>query len=923
MSEKLPGLVVELEAKIDKLERGMARASQLQGRTANQMERRARQSANRMRDYYGSSADGIIASMNKVRAAGVAAIGAIAGNQIVRSIRATISELSNLAKMADRVGFSTREFQGLEFGFGQAGVKVNDLTRAMETFTQRVGEAQQGAGSLLQTLQSFNVSLTDDGGRLRSQYDLLRDMADVLRRLPNQAQRLAIAQAAFGTAGRDMVNALAGGAAGIDQMVEAAQNAGLIMDDSLLRRAEEIDDKFDLVARQITTKFKAMVISSVDGFATLGEKAEEFGETLREAFNVEGIAAIEFPNAVPDQPTREDAMVEARQVPGWFTRAVTGLAPGYGTVAGETGRAALRSASEAAYDGAMSGIARDSITPGALGEEAEQLLDIIKRLSPEAKRLFEDFEDGFAQAATAAGLLMIELADVEANLDLMGDIGAADVMQQFRTEIGALRDDLFAGNITMEEFQDKLAGLSQRAESVARELNATNLVSFDRVISKIDGLRSALASAATAALNLRPAVQQAVERIGEEAAGEQRRVWQAAEAASREADAANQRFVEGQRARNALTSEQIRLETEVTRVRQESAQAGLNLPDADVARLARERLAAEDRRRNEGRVERPARSGGGARAEQTSELQEMIRATNDQITLLELEAAALMATAVTRREYGSAIEYARKKAELLHAAHRDGIQITPELTERIEALARAHVKAGEAVEASARKHRDFERVSQDVERSAESAFVSIVTGSKDAKTALSDLLGQMAEIAASELFKTMMAGGSGGTGGTTGSSGGSTKESVITTIISTIIRAMIGFRDGGYTGDGGRNEPAGVVHKGEYVMSKGATQRIGVANLERLHQGSLKGYAEGGYVGPSRDVGAVRAEASPAAQPISINAPITVNGSAGSPEQNQDLAERMSAQMERKMRATVIEEIRKQTRPGNMLNMGR
>lgn len=56
-----------------------------------------------------------------------------------------------------------------------------------------------------------------------------------------------------------------------------------------------------------------------------------------------------------------------------------------------------------------------------------------------------------------------------------------------------------------------------------------------------------------------------------------------------------------------------------------------------------------------------------------------------------------------------------------------------------------------------------------------------------------------------------------------------------------------GFADGGYTGDGGKFEPAGVVHRGEFVMSKAATSRIGVGTLNRM----LKGYADGGYVGGS------------------------------------------------------------------------
>ena len=53
------------------------------------------------------------------------------------------------------------------------------------------------------------------------------------------------------------------------------------------------------------------------------------------------------------------------------------------------------------------------------------------------------------------------------------------------------------------------------------------------------------------------------------------------------------------------------------------------------------------------------------------------------------------------------------------------------------------------------------------------------------------------------------------------------------------------FATGGYTGDGGKYEPAGTVHKGEFVMTKEATKRIGVDNLYRM----MRGYANGGMVG--------------------------------------------------------------------------
>ncbi|MBM1212540.1 MULTISPECIES: phage tail tape measure protein [Pseudomonas syringae group] len=58
-----------------------------------------------------------------------------------------------------------------------------------------------------------------------------------------------------------------------------------------------------------------------------------------------------------------------------------------------------------------------------------------------------------------------------------------------------------------------------------------------------------------------------------------------------------------------------------------------------------------------------------------------------------------------------------------------------------------------------------------------------------------------------------------------------------------------GFSSGGYTGDGGKFEPKGVVHGGEFVVKKEVVSQPGAREfLERMNA-STKGYADGGYVG--------------------------------------------------------------------------
>lgn len=60
----------------------------------------------------------------------------------------------------------------------------------------------------------------------------------------------------------------------------------------------------------------------------------------------------------------------------------------------------------------------------------------------------------------------------------------------------------------------------------------------------------------------------------------------------------------------------------------------------------------------------------------------------------------------------------------------------------------------------------------------------------------------------------------------------------------------VGYNDepGGFTGNGNKYTPAGIVHKGEFVFTKEATKRLGVANLYALMREAQHGYANGGGV---------------------------------------------------------------------------
>lgn len=96
--------------------------------------------------------------------------------------------------------------------------------------------------------------------------------------------------------------------------------------------------------------------------------------------------------------------------------------------------------------------------------------------------------------------------------------------------------------------------------------------------------------------------------------------------------------------------------------------------------------------------------------------------------------------------------------------------------------------------------------------------------------------------------------GSGGSG-SSGINEGSAES--VTTIRPEYQAGGRGYSDGGYTGDGGVHEPAGVVHKGEYVVSQAELKNPAVVSMVRSIEGvrqsrkhgraGTHGFADGGY----------------------------------------------------------------------------
>ena len=138
-----------------------------------------------------------------------------------------------------------------------------------------------------------------------------------------------------------------------------------------------------------------------------------------------------------------------------------------------------------------------------------------------------------------------------------------------------------------------------------------------------------------------------------------------------------------------------------------------------------------------------------------------------------------------------------------------------------------------------------------------------------------------------------------------------------------------GFADGGYTGNGLKHTPAGIVHKGEVVWSQEDIKRWGgVSVVESMRQSKPSGYANGGYVSNNTSEAiAARREArqfdainsnqtQSSSSDIPINVYVTVNADGSSKTDTQNDSKQLGQMIGNAVRTI----IRQEQRQGGLLS---
>lgn len=264
-------LAVDVIARINQLEKSMAKASQVVDRSTGNMERRLK--------TFESSAGASFAKVGNLAKASLAGlfagvIGAGGAGIVMQlgDIAKGVAEIGDAAKMA---GVSSKAFQEWRVVAENARIPIDSITDGLKEMAIRADEfATTGKGSAAEAFQRLGLTPQEVKERLKDPSELLLLLIERTRKLNDTASGVRIFDELFGgTGGERMVSLIEQGEAGIRDQIKAANDFGRVLDDDVIKKAAEIDRQFNSIAGTIGTTLKSAIVSVI---SSLGDFADQF-----------------------------------------------------------------------------------------------------------------------------------------------------------------------------------------------------------------------------------------------------------------------------------------------------------------------------------------------------------------------------------------------------------------------------------------------------------------------------------------------------------------------------------------------------------------------------------------------------------------------------------------------------------------------
>lgn len=219
--------------------------------------------------------------------AGIAALVGVGGFGAL--IKSSLDSVDALAKTSDRLGITTEALAGLQHAANQTGVSNESLNMGLQRMTRRLGQvAATGKGEAKVALDQLGISIDQLKGRRPEQQFAL--IAEKLKEVEDQGQKVFITQKLFDSEGVKLLNTLNLGASGLQSMMKDAEQLGLAISRVDAAKIEAANDSLDRVQKQfkgvsnlLTVEVSPFIAAFGDEFVEAANKSVDSQEAIASA----------------------------------------------------------------------------------------------------------------------------------------------------------------------------------------------------------------------------------------------------------------------------------------------------------------------------------------------------------------------------------------------------------------------------------------------------------------------------------------------------------------------------------------------------------------------------------------------------------------------------------------------------------------
>ena len=148
-------------------------------------------------------------------------------------------------KNAQAVGLTTAAYQELTYVGGLAGVSAEEMAQSFGLLSRNLYAASKGGEEQAKVFAQLGIHVKGADGKLRGADDVLGDIAEKFQKMPDGAQKTALALELFGRAGKRMIPLLNEGSEGLAELRQEARDLGVVLDQETVKQGAEIKDNVE------------------------------------------------------------------------------------------------------------------------------------------------------------------------------------------------------------------------------------------------------------------------------------------------------------------------------------------------------------------------------------------------------------------------------------------------------------------------------------------------------------------------------------------------------------------------------------------------------------------------------------------------------------------------------------------------------